>query len=84
MRSKLRIIVWMFFVVGLMSCEREPVQKHYLFTYFKGNGGDGLHLAHSTDGRSWEELKSEKSFLIPEVGKDRLMRDPLHHENNSA
>ena len=25
----------------------------YLFSYFKGNGEDGLHLAYSNDGLKW-------------------------------
>ncbi|WP_348799804.1 prolyl oligopeptidase family serine peptidase [Flavobacterium adhaerens] len=48
----------------------------YLFTYFKGNGEDGLHLAYSADGYQWTSLKKDTSFLTPEVGKDKLMRDP--------
>tara|TARA_R110002050_G_scaffold286121_2_gene436288 strand:+ start:18046 stop:19851 length:1806 start_codon:yes stop_codon:yes gene_type:complete len=48
----------------------------YLFSYFKGNGEDGLHLASSEDGYSWEALKNDTSFLTPQVGKDKLMRDP--------
>ncbi|WP_026712417.1 prolyl oligopeptidase family serine peptidase [Flavobacterium daejeonense] len=48
----------------------------YLFSYFKGNGEDGLHLAYSEDGYKWQSLKNDSSFLTPEVGKDKLMRDP--------
>lgn len=48
----------------------------FLFSYFVGNGEDGLHLAHSTDGYKWEALKAGKSFLAPKVGKSKLMRDP--------
>jgi acetyl esterase/lipase len=48
----------------------------YLFSYFKGNGEDGLHLAYSEDGYKWQSLKNDTSFLTPEVGKDKLMRDP--------
>lgn len=48
----------------------------YLFSYFKGNGEDGLHLAYSTDGLKWTALKNDQSFLTPAVGKDKLMRDP--------
>lgn len=48
----------------------------YLFSYFKGNGEDGLHLAYSDDGYKWQSLKKDASFLTPEVGKDKLMRDP--------
>lgn len=48
----------------------------YLFSYFKGNGEDGLHLAYSHDGLKWQALKNDKSFLTPNIGKDKLMRDP--------
>lgn len=48
----------------------------YLFSYFKGNGEDGLHLAYSEDGYKWQPLKNDASFLTPRVGKDKLMRDP--------
>lgn len=47
-----------------------------LFCYFVGNGEDGLHLARSEDGLSWWTLRSGASFLKPEVGEDKLMRDP--------
>lgn len=53
-----------------------PKPEGYLFSYFKGNGEDGLHLAYSEDGYKWEALKKDTSFLTPEVGKDKLMRDP--------
>ncbi len=48
----------------------------YIFSYFKGNGEDGMHLAYSEDGYKWKALKNDTSFLTPEVGKDKLMRDP--------
>lgn len=66
----------------LLSCsaksdqENQAAEHHYLFSYFKGNGEDGLHLAHSTDGYHWRALNNGKSFLIPQAGRDRLMRDP--------
>ena len=47
-----------------------------MFSYFMGNGEDGLHLAYSNDGLKWEALKNNKSFLTPTAGKDKLMRDP--------
>ncbi len=53
-----------------------PKSYVYLFTYFKDNGEDGLHMAYSDDGYKWKTLKNDTSFLIPEVGKDKLMRDP--------
>lgn len=48
----------------------------YLFSYFKGNGEDGLHLAFSDDGFKWKALKGDSSFLKPVLSKDKLMRDP--------
>lgn len=51
--------------------------KHqYLFSYFQGNGEDGLHLACSDDGMRWCPLNGNKSLLEPRVGADKLMRDP--------
>ena len=47
----------------------------YLFSYFKGNGEDGLHLAWSKNGLTWKALKNDQSFLTPQVGT-KLMRDP--------
>ena len=54
----------------------ESSKNCYLFSYFVGNGEDGLHLAHSADGYKWEALGGGKSFLAPQVGKSKLMRDP--------
>lgn len=47
----------------------------YLFSYFKGNGEDGLHLAYSKTGLTWKSLKNDSSFLTPQIGT-KLMRDP--------
>lgn len=52
------------------------LDKAYLFTYFIGNGEDGLHLAWSKDGYQWDALKGGKSLLTPTVGESKLMRDP--------
>lgn len=51
-------------------------QTCYLFSSFRDNGEDGLHLAWSTDGLKWEALKGDQSYLRPVVGKEKLMRDP--------
>lgn len=48
----------------------------YMFSYFNNNGENGLHLAYSKDGYKWQALKNDKSFLKPELSKDKLMRDP--------
>src|SRR5690242_17390129 len=54
----------------------QPAKTGYLFSYFKGNGEDGLHLAWSNDGYQWKDLGSGKSYLAPTVGESKLMRDP--------
>jgi len=66
------IIVCIFFSF-LCATQNENV---YMFSYFKNNGRDGLHLAYSNDGYSWTTLKNDNSFLQPVLSKDSLMRDP--------
>ena len=63
----------LFLTTPLLAQTQPPV---YLFSYFKGNGEDGLHLAYSTDGLQYQALKGDSSFLKPAVGQDKLMRDP--------
>jgi hypothetical protein len=53
----------------------QPSSTTYLFSYFVGNGEDGLHFAASDDGVAWTPLDDGRSFLAPAVGS-RLMRDP--------
>ncbi len=48
----------------------------YMFSHFKDNGQDGLHLAYSYDGYTFTALKNDSSFLKPLLSKDKLMRDP--------
>ncbi len=48
----------------------------WLFSYFKGNGEDGLHFAYSEDALSWKSLNGDSSVLTPTAGFDKLMRDP--------
>ena len=54
----------------------QPTDSVYLFSYFKGNGEDGLHLAYSEDGCAWKTLNNDQSLLQPKVGESQLMRDP--------
>lgn len=72
MAKALSLIVAIFWFAGLSA---QP-EKHYLFSYFKGNGEDGLHLAHSRDGYHWKALNGGRSLLTPTAGHDKLMRDP--------
>ena len=57
------------------KANNDSSEEALLYSYFKGNGQDGLHLAFSTDGYNWQSLKNDKSFLSPEIG-GKLMRDP--------
>jgi hypothetical protein len=52
-----------------------PATDALLFTYFTGDGEDGLHLARSADGTRWTRVANGRSFLAPTVGT-KLMRDP--------
>lgn len=78
--SGYRSYTMLFLVFGcLCSGYRLHAQKMdsvYVFSYFKNNGQDGLHLAYSEDGLNWQALKNDQSYLAPELGKEKLMRDP--------
>ena len=73
---KIHPSILILFLTVLVACKNPSNEKNYLFSYFKGNGEDGLHLAYSNDGFSWQALNNDKSFLLPELSKDKLMRDP--------
>jgi hypothetical protein len=62
--------------LALLSFTAKAQKEVYMFSYFIGNGQDGLHLAYSNDGIKWEALNDGKSYVAPQVGKDKLMRDP--------
>ncbi|MEO6724332.1 MAG: glycosyl hydrolase, partial [Blastocatellia bacterium] len=40
---------------------RADSKSVWLFTSFRGNGEDGLHLAYSRDGYQWIALKKDQS-----------------------
>lgn len=70
-----KFILAIFFILPLLSFSSAK-DKIYLFSYFKGNGEDGLHLAYSRDGFTFKSLNNDNSFLTPKVGVSKLMRDP--------
>jgi hypothetical protein len=72
---KIACFLWMCVTTAHVSAQ-DSNQEIFLFSYFKGNGEDGLHLAYSRDGYSWKSLKGDSSFLKPTAGHDKLMRDP--------
>src|SRR5215472_19058090 len=67
---------------GILLMESQAVSAHqqsatnsvYLFTSFHGNGEDGLRFLYSLDGYHWTNVPG--TFLKPQVGPSRLMRDP--------
>lgn len=75
-------IVWVLLPLLLLCYSCQSVaqmtkkEEVYLFSYFTGNGEDGLHLAYSTDGFTYKALNVGASLLRPTVGGDKLMRDP--------
>jgi hypothetical protein len=71
--NRLILTGWFLFIALLCKAQTEQV---YMFSYFKNNGQDGLHLAYSYDGYSFTALKQDSSFLKPLLSKDKLMRDP--------
>jgi len=71
------IAVLLFIIIAIKSFAQNTNEKSvYMFSYFKSNGQDGLHLAYSYDGYKWQALNNDSSFLKPLVGTDKLMRDP--------
>lgn len=72
MKKRLLSLVALLAFVGYLTAQ----EKAYLFSYFIEKSRDGLHLAYSYDGLTWTPLNNGKSFLVPTVGKDKLMRDP--------
>ena len=67
-------------IIICTSCNRSV----FLFSYFKGNGEDGLHLAYSTDGYHYFALNKDQSFITPRVSEDKLMRDPCITQDASG
>lgn len=68
-----KITIALLVLIGLSSCVSKKSEV-YLFTSFREPATDGLHLAYSKDGYHWNGL--EGSFLKPEIGASKIMRDP--------
>jgi beta-xylosidase len=60
------------FVIQISSL----AEDYFVFTSFRGNGEDGLHLAWSMNGYQRQALSGDRSFLKPQVGAHKIMRDP--------
>ena len=52
------IVTGISLAFGPRACCDEQ-KKVYLFTSFRGNGEDGLHLAYSYDGYHWTDLEKQ-------------------------
>jgi hypothetical protein len=72
----MKTVCWLLLLLAQLSIATAQNRSVFLFSYFKGNGEDGLHLAWSPDGLKWQALHNDSSFLTPTAGKDKLMRDP--------
>jgi beta-xylosidase len=68
-------VYFLIHTLSLIVRAQEP-DSVFIFSYFKNNGRDGLHLAYSYDGLKWTALRNDQSFLRPVLSKDSLMRDP--------
>lgn len=53
----------------------EAERMAYVFTFFRGGGGQGVHLAVSTDGLEFREVNEGEPILTSELGEG-LTRDP--------
>ncbi len=69
------VLAFALFNADVAAAQEDSSGQKYLFSYFKGNGEDGLHLAWSSDGLRWESLNGDRPFVSPQVG-GKLMRDP--------
>ena len=75
-RENIPFIVFILAVLLITTTISSTAKDVYLFSYFTGKSETGLHLAYSYDGLTWTPLNEAESYLLPAVGKDKLMRDP--------
>lgn len=75
-KENIPFIAFILAVLLITSTISSTAKDVYLFSYFTGKSETGLHLAYSLDGLTWTPLNDGKSYLLPVVGKDKLMRDP--------
>lgn len=55
--------------------EGEPERSAYVFSFFRGDGTDGVYLAVSTDGLVFREVNGGEAILTSDLGLG-LTRDP--------
>ena len=70
MFKKLLILPVLLITLSAYSQEKQM----YLFSTFREPATDGLYLASSSDGYHWDDLGGP--YLKPEIGQQKVMRDP--------
>ena len=61
-------------VMGLATLAASAQNKVYISTSFHEPATDGLRFIYSRDGWTWQQI--DGLWLRPEVGKQKVMRDP--------
>jgi hypothetical protein len=74
-RCRAAVVLLALAVAAAIAAAQAPVPEVFLFSYFTGDGEDGLHFARSEDGTRWTRVADGRAFLTPTVGT-KLMRDP--------
>ena len=62
MTVMIKLVIVIKCVLFSLFCNAQQ-QEVYMFSYFKNNGKDGLHLAYSNDGYKWTALKVINHFF---------------------
>ncbi len=69
---KYKIFIYLVLLTFCFSCQKE--KEVYMFSTFREPADEGLYLAYSYDGYTWNDLGGP--WLAPEVGNQKVMRDP--------
>jgi hypothetical protein len=81
--NKVGLLLWTTILLSPLQANSNPVQlnidttasHYYLFSYFMGQD-KGMCYAISTDGMDWSPINKAQSFLVPQIGVQKLLRDP--------
>ena len=68
----MKFLLFTIIILFFIGCENET--EVYLFSTFREPADQGLYLAYSYDGYTWNDLGGP--WLKPEVGNQKVMRDP--------
>ena len=64
MSSFFKKIFIVIFLICYGSLHSQTQDSIYLFSYFKENGEDGLHLASSLNGKNWKAVNNDNKHVI--------------------